>query len=99
MTNFPNTDSWWRDFWGVRFALPGELRVCSNSLKSRMDDQCFCSRIAFVCCCLNALRNVKTARDGYHEYHVYQRSSNHVPLGGSPYIGRGILLPGRQQDQ
>jgi hypothetical protein len=36
---------------------------------------------------LSARRNVKTSRDGYHEYHVYQHSPNHGPMGRSPYIG------------
>jgi hypothetical protein len=34
--------------------------------------------------------NAKTSRDGYHAYHVYQRSPNHVQLGAHSYISRGI---------
>jgi hypothetical protein len=40
---------------------------------------------AFVFFWLRALHDAKTPRDGYHVYHPYRRSPNHVRLGGGPY--------------
>src|SRR5208283_5313258 len=52
----------------------------------------FVRESAFVICWLRALRDAKTPRDGYHVYHAYRRSPNHVRLGCGPYMGCGPYI-------
>ena len=56
--------------------------------KTTRDINAFVLESALVFFWLRALRDAKTPRDGYHVYHAYRRSPNHVRLGGGPYIGR-----------
>src|SRR5882724_8258052 len=65
-----------------------KLRVYSNFLKNRMDDQCFCSRIASVFCWLIARTTPKhRAMNTMHT--MATNLPDHVRSGGSPYKGGG----------
>jgi hypothetical protein len=49
--------------------------------KTTRDINAFVLESAFVFFWLRAFRDTKTPRDGYHAYHAYQCSPNHVALG------------------
>ena len=46
-----------------------------------MEDQCFCAGKYLCFLVFEGARDAKTPRDGYHEYHAYQRSAIPVWLG------------------